>query len=211
MSSLPLEKLHVVRARDLPKPPSVERSRPFGYASLIGRLVELTGGNGSICLSPLAALIREAQELGEPVAWVRTGDSVFFPPDMASNGIDLEALCVVQATGLRQGVRATRQLLGCGAFGLVVLDVEGDEAIPQGVLGRFARLAEKNGATLICISPPGGRQSGFGSLISLRAGTRLQRLEPGMFRCELEVTKDKRSGAGPHRVGEVRRGPPGLC
>jgi hypothetical protein len=95
-------------------------------------------------------------------------------------------------------------LLQSGAFGMVILDAR-EEIVPQGILGRFAHLAEKHGAALVCLT-----ERELGSMVSLRLKTRLRRLSPGVFRCELDVAKDKRLGPTPS-TALVFHGPPGLC
>lgn len=207
MSLSPEETLPLVRAVDLREGPLPDRRTPFGYAAIVGRLVELSGGGGAASLGLACSLLREAQIAGEPAVWVGSGDTVFFPPDVAANGVDLGSLAVVRASGIRDALRATHHLLHSGAFGMVILDIR-EERVPQGILGRFARLAEKNGTALLCMTECAeGR--GLGSLVSIRVQTRLRRLSPGRFQCELRVVKDKRLGPG-LRAMEVYRAPPGL-
>jgi recombination protein RecA len=207
MESALAQTLPVVRAVELHDGESPHRRASFGYTATIGRLVELSGGPGAAPLGLLFSLVREAQALGEPVVWVGWGDTVFFPPDVAANGVDLGSLAVVHAAGIREALRATHHLLHSGAFGLVILDAR-EEQVPQGILGRCARLAEKNATAFLCLTEC-GRDRGLGSLVSMRVQTRLRRLSPGLFQCELRVVKDKRSGPG-LRATEVYRAPPGL-
>jgi recombination protein RecA len=208
---LPMEKLAIRRAADLHDGPPSPGQRRFDYAAVAGRLVELSGGRGSASLGLLCSLVLEAQALGEPVVWVGFGDTIFFPPDVAANGVDLGSLAVVRAAGIAGALRAAHHLLHSGAFGLVILDAQ-EELVPQGLLGRFARLAEKNGTALVCLTQgktEQGTEHGLGSMVSLRVRTHLHRLSPGVFRCEIEVIKDKRLGPG-MRTTEVYRAPPGL-
>ena len=80
---------------------------------------------------------------------------------------------------------------------MVILDSR-EESVPQGILGRFAHLAEKNNTALVCVT-----ERGLGSMVSLRVQTRLHRLAEGLFRCEADVIKDKRLGPGLARPGPV--------
>ncbi|MCI0650824.1 MAG: DNA recombination/repair protein RecA [Planctomycetes bacterium] len=68
----------------------------FCLAELAGRLVELAGEGASAALTLAMRLVREAQEQGEPVAWVTSDESSFYPPDAAESGVDLAALAVVR-------------------------------------------------------------------------------------------------------------------
>ena len=196
---------HLTRDRPPRDPPS-----PLGFPQIKGRLVELTQEQGSASLSFLCTRIREAQTLGESVVWVHTGGSLFFPPDFAANGVDLTSLTVVCAPDIRFALRAVHHLLHSGAFGMVVLDGgdEGPAMDASRILGRFAHLAEKNDTALVCLPGP-GRENGMGSMISLRVRTRLHRLEPGLFRCDVDVVKDKRRGPG-LRASEIYHAPAGL-
>jgi recombination protein RecA len=194
---------HLSRARPTP-------TGRLGYAELAGRLVELSPLRGGASLSFLCTRVREAQTLGETVAWVHTGDSVFFPPDLAANGVNLEALVVIKPGNLRGALQAVHHLLHSGAFGMVVLDTpEERDTVPQGTLGRFAHLAERNDTAMVFLRE-GTQEHGLGSMVSLRARTRLRRLKPAVFRCEVEVIKDKRRGPG-LRVSEIYHAPAGLC
>ena len=211
MPSLSLEQLPLFRAATLRDGPrTAPRETRCGYRELTGRLVELSGGRGTACLSFLCSLVLEAQSLGEPVVFVASGDSVFYPPDVAANGVDLDTLAVVRPSCIRDACRAAHHLLHSGAFGMVILDT-GEESVPQGMLGRFAHLAEKNDTALVCVT-----ERGLGSMVSLRVRTRLHRLAEGLFRCETEVIKDKRLGPGlscpgpAPGSGEVYHAPAGL-
>src|SRR5437763_1219444 len=67
------------------------RTETFGLAETRGRLVELRGAH----LTPAIRLVLDAQETGEPVAWIGPRETSFFPPDAAEAGVDLDALVVV--------------------------------------------------------------------------------------------------------------------
>ena len=100
----------------------------WGYAALAGRLAELSGTGATALLTAAFGLVLEAQQAGDPVAWVTSRTSSFFPPDAAEGGVDLEALAVVRAEDTVQAARAADQLLRSGGFGLVVLDLASDAA-----------------------------------------------------------------------------------
>lgn len=89
------------------------------------------------------------------------------------------------------------------------LPARSEQHVPvQNILGRFAHLAEKHGTALVCITEQ-GTEPGLGSMVSLRLRTRLRRIEPGVFRCVVDVIKDKRQGPGARTV-EIYHAPPGL-
>lgn len=203
--------------------PAVAR---FRFAELAGRLVELTGAAASAALTLAVGLVREAQELGEPVAWVG-GDAPFYPPDLEENGVDLASLAVIRvpaagpagarrtvgSTALpsrqRLALRAAETLLRSGAFGLVVLDLGPLRTLPLPAQTRLASLAQHHDAALLCLTEKPDAQASLGSLVSLHAVAERRRLGEGRFACELHVLKDKRRGPG-WIATEVCRGPAGL-
>ena len=65
---------------------------PWALDEVAGRLVEISGSTASSALTITFSLVREAQRHGEPVGWVTSADSFFYPPDVARGGTDLSAL-----------------------------------------------------------------------------------------------------------------------
>ncbi|MFO7653966.1 MAG: recombinase A [Candidatus Krumholzibacteriia bacterium] len=149
-------------------------SRPsWSPAELVGRLCEVTPGAASAVLTAALALVRQAQQAGEPAAWICGGDP-FYPPDAAAGGVDLAALPVIRVPDAAAAGRAADLLLRSGAFGLVVLDLAqvGDERLgrvrgrgpgrgrahPVGarlslaLQGRLVQLALKHGAAVVCLT-----------------------------------------------------------
>jgi len=177
-------------------------------ASLAGRLVELSGGEDSAALTCAFGLVRQAQFLGEPVAWIGTLRETFYPPDAAAGGVDLDALAVVRVPDARALVRAADQLARSGAFGLLVIDV-GNAHVALPVLARLLGLAQRHQVAIVFLTDKKDTAPSLGSLVSLRA--RVQRTKRGEdeFVCTLEAIKDKRRAPG-WRVLEVCGGPAGL-
>ena len=191
-----------------PVAPAPEARPHWSLSQLSGRLVELTGSH-TPRLSLATRLAVEAQQEGQPVAWVAVGGSCFHPPDAAASGLDLDALPVIAAPDPRAGAHAADHLLRSGAFGLVVLDLPPGPGLPLPAQARLAGLARHHRAALLSLTRDarGPRQ---GPLVSLRAEGATLRLGEGRFRCRLTASKDKRRGPGwAHE--EVRRGPDGLC
>jgi recombination protein RecA len=179
---------------------------------LQGRLVELTASrSGPRCgLSAVAAVIHEAQSTGEPVIWISTRGSLFFPPDFAANGIDLRALPLVRVETEREAAWAADEVLRSGGVGLVVLDLGAHTRVPAALWTRLGGLSQKHHAAVICLTERGPHALPLGSLISLRGEGCLERRAAGEFSWSLEVVKDKRKGPGWfHR--EVCHGPDGMC
>ena len=183
-------------------------SGPWRLQGIAGRLVEISGAGATASLTLAFGLTLEAQWEGEPVAWVTAGHNIFYPPDPAEGGVDLDALAVIRVPDARAVARAADLLVRSGGFGLIVLDLPKAE-IPTPLQARLAGLAQKHHTALICLTEKPGKAPSLGSLISLRVHAQRKPIAEGRFACELTVLKDKRRGpTWAHR--EVCRGPAGL-
>jgi recombination protein RecA len=191
--------------RDTPDP----SPPPFGAAALAGRLVELSGTGAVSSLSLACSVLREAQERGDPVAWVGTTHSVFHAPDVEEGGVDLAGLVVVWVPRVADVGRAADRLVRSGAFGVVVMDLGTEGFLPPPLESRLAGLALRHATTLLCLTDKPASSPSVGALTSLRAESHLFRLAPGQFQCGLTALKDKRHGPGWSHA-ETRRGPQGL-
>jgi recombination protein RecA len=174
-----------------------------------GRLVEISSSTAAAALTLTFALIREAQERGEPVGWVTLAESFFYPPDAARGGIDLAALVVIRLARAESIARAGEKLLRSGGFGLVVLDL-GAADIPMPLETRLTGLAHRHHTALICLTEKANGAFSLGSLVSLRAHAERKRIEGNRFACALRVLKDKRRGPT-WNYEELYAGPAGLC
>jgi recombination protein RecA len=178
-------------------------------SELAGRLVELSGSGASAVLTAATKLMLDAQRTREPVAWIGTDQSSFFPPDVAQSGIDLSALVVVRVPTLeaRRPIPtllavAAERLLRSGAFGLVLIDLGGsidphtkrEPALGQPLQSRLLGLAQKHQAAVLFMTEKAEDSASLGSLISLRAHVGRTWLGRERFLCELRVRKDKRRG-----------------
>ncbi|QQR91718.1 MAG: recombinase A [Myxococcales bacterium] len=194
-SSAPFDLAHFKKASFFERQANEETSH-WKLEQLEGRLVELSGAECSSALSLCFDLILQAQNKNEPVAWLSTENSIFFPPDTQANGIDLEALPVIalpshQALGI-----ATERLLRSGAFSLLVLDLGSHQELSLAMQSRLASLAQKHATAVVFITQKTPDIASLGSLISLRAHTRYLHCGEDAFLCELEVLKDKRHAPG---------------
>lgn len=178
--------------------------------ALLGRFTELSGGSGTAALTWGAGLVLEAQRQGRAAAWIGGSGSMFYPPDFAASGIDLEALPVVRVADAAQGARAADTLVRSGGFALVVLDVGRGADLPIAVQTRLAGLAKKHHTALVVLTRKSRRESPHGSLVSLRGETRKERIDHNSFRCEVIAVKDKRRAPGWTHV-DLCHGPDGLC
>jgi recombination protein RecA len=182
---------------------------PWTLSEIAGRLVEISGSGASAALTITFGLVLEAQRRGEPVGWVTSTESFFYPPDVAENGIDLAALAVVRLASADGVARAGEKLLRSGGFGLVVLDL-GAADIPVPLQTRLTGLAHRHHTALICLTEKERGAFSLGSLVSLRAHAERKRAEDNRFACALSVLKDKRRGpTWSHE--EFYSGPAGLC
>lgn len=182
---------------------------PWRLAEVAGRLVEVSGAGATAVLSVAFGLVLEAQRQGEPVAWVTTTESSFYPPDAAEGGVDLDALVVIRVPGPRAAARATDRLARSGAFGLIVLDLGAEAELPIPLQARLAGLAQKHHTALVCLTAKATETPSLGSLISLRVQARRTRTAEDRFACPLTVLKDKRRGPT-WTHSEACRGPAGV-
>jgi hypothetical protein len=96
---------------------------PWNLAAIAGRFVEISASASTASLTLAFGLVREAQNQKEPVGWVTSTGSFFYPPDAAHRGIDLAALAVIRVLHAVSIPRAGEKLLRSGGFGLIVLDL----------------------------------------------------------------------------------------
>lgn len=186
-----------------------ERKPSWSRQALSGRLTELSGHGATSSLTAATSLVLEAQEAGEPCAWVTRVESSFFPPDLARVGIDLDTLAVVFVSSAAQAARASTRLVRSGAFGVVVIDLGGTADIPIPLQGRLAGLAIKHDTAIVLITEKSAQAASVGSMISLRVEAQRERLDEGRFSIHFAILKDKRHGPSwAHE--EVARAPAGL-
>jgi len=176
----------------------------FDWGRVLGRVVEVSEAGCFGALSALVGLLTQAQALGEQIAWVETGTHLFFPPDLAFRGLDVEAFSVVLAPTPAAGLRAADVLVRSGAFGLVVVDWAGRE-VEEVDVGRLARLVDQKGSAVIFLTRKKEEAPSLATQISLRGC--VAKTSDGLT--EWVVTKDKRAGP-PSRQRIQFHGPFGL-
>lgn len=193
-----------------PRLPDGESGAHWHGMALAGRLVELSGGGATACLTFAIGQVAAAQGRGENVAWIAASPDPFFPPDAAACGVDLAALPVVRAPDPRSAARAALHLMRSGAFALVVVDLGEGGLFPTAAQARLARLVERCGAALLFLTRKGSHAPSLGPLVSLRLHTRRGAPDGDLYPCRLTALKDRRRGPG-WQATERFPGPPGLC
>lgn len=186
-----------------------DKSATWCLATFTGRLTELSAEPSGALLTLVLGLVLEAQKQAEPVAWITSRDSTFFPPDAAERGIDLSALAVVRTGDLLKTARAAEYLLRSAAFGLLVLDLGTDARMPLPVQARLAGQARHHETALVCLTEKPAKDPSLGSMVSLRAHAPKIQQQGRRFRCKIQILKDKHRGPGWTHT-EVGRGPDGL-
>ena len=178
---------------------------------LAGRLIELSGRGASAVLTLAFAAVHDAQMRGETAAWITSKASSFFPPDVAANGVDLDALVVVRLPRAADAAHAADRLARSSAFGIIVLDLERRTSVPPPLLTRLSGLARKHDTAVVFLLGPAGHTSApsLGSLVSLRGEASRTSRGTGRFVCQLSVIKDRLLPRG-WKETEVCRGPAGL-
>jgi len=159
-----------------------------------GRLIEITAHPRGGQMTTAVSCLVHAQQRGETSAWVQLQGGSLYPPDLAHNGVDLDALVIVQVpkrTGAQGLGKATELLLRSGGFGFVVLDLVGvamrhDLAFQ----GRLLGLTREHNSTLLLLTPASAHGS-FGPLVSLCIEPSRVRLGPQRFLIQHNIRKDK--------------------
>ena len=182
----------VSRGLEVPEPAPAS----WTNGALGGCLAELSGTGASPSLTLAFSLVHQAQQQGEPAAWITRAESTFFPPDAAEGGVDLAALPVIRLAGRRQCLRAAEQLARSGAFELVVIDLGGCLDLPLAAQTRLAGQALAHGTLILCLTTKTEDEPSLGSLVSVRAHARRIHRGDGRFVCRVRVLKDKRRGPG---------------
>jgi len=155
-------------------------------------------------------LVVEAQERGEPAAWITTECSAFYPPDVMAHGVDIDALAVVRVPHAESVAVSADKLLRSGSFGLLVLDFGMNAEIPMPLQSRLTCLAHKHCVAVMCLTQKTAEKPSLGSLVSLRGEAFRTTIRDGVYECAVHVLKDKhRSPLWMHR--ERYGGPMGLC
>lgn len=177
---------------------------------LSGRLVEISGYGPTALLTMAGRLVLEAQLEGEVVAWITTGESSFYPPDMEEVGVDLGAMAVVRCSEVRSAARAVDRLARSGAFGLLILDLGNVIDLPLPLQTRLAGLARAHDIALVFLTEKSQEAPSVSSLVSVRLTAERSSLDGVLFSCRAYAIKDKIRGPGWSK--EVAcHGPPGLC
>ena len=202
----------VIKRLSLPTPERAPTQAPERWSidTLAGRFLEISSSGETVSITAAASLILESQLRGEPAAWVATGDSTFYPPDLADCGVDLNTLPVIRVPNILSASRAADQLLRSGGFGAIVLDIGSHINMRMHIQARLAALAKKHRTTFLCLTSKESAAPSLGPLVSLRAQGQLRKTGFNRFTWTLHMVKDRRLGHG-WSHSEVRRGPDGMC
>lgn len=187
-------------------PPAHAIDRAFDRAALTGRLVEIPMLPDGAGITAALHVLRESQQLGDPVAYITTRDDLPFAEDLIALGLDLGAIVFVRAPdGPRAGLAADRLLRSSG-FGAVIIDLATSHSIPVAQLGRLIRLVAIHDAVALVLT----EDTTHGSLIAMRVHISRKPHNDGTWSIEYRAEKDKRLGPGQMRSIPGIYGPPGL-
>jgi hypothetical protein len=190
-----------------------------------GHVLELTGDFTAAATSAAVVAVADVQRADGIVAWVQMRGGALFPPDLAANGVDLDALAVVRLPAMRAPGPADRMrrgesaaghslpqaaelLLRSGAFDLVVLDLR-PAPPPRGAwLGRLQALAREHGTRVLLLTDASA-PIGFATGLAQRLEPRRRR-DGSHFVIEPVLQRDKLHAGGLPQW-RSRSGPTGLC
>jgi hypothetical protein len=200
----PLADIPVFRAAALRK---AAGGGSWQFDNLVGILAEVSEEVPSGAVSFAAEIIAEAQAQNEPVAWVTGTESVFFPPDLQSRGVNLSAVAVIRVNGETDSLMAAEWLVRSGAMGLVIVDLDAHGNVTDASLGRLLKLAERNLCAVLFLTRKRGQAPSLGSRISLRGC--ITRSGNGPFAIDIRTTRDKRTNSS-SRQSRQYHGPLGM-
>lgn len=188
----------------------------WDFSDLRGQLIELSEEVPFGALTFTSELIAAAQLLGEPVGWISSRPSIFYPPDLAENGIDVSAVTVVSVADEREAVWVCDLLIRSGAFGFVIVDLEQGKRLSDAAMARLVHLCRRQRTTLLFLTIKRGGLASLSSLVTLRGVVRRRGPLPEgsarrpSFVCEITTVKDKRRTPG-RKVTRIYDGPVGVC
>lgn len=131
---------------------AVRRQSGWQLDNLLGRLVEVSGAGDTAALTLATGILLETQMRGESAAWISAVDSLFYPPDFAAAGVDLEALPIVRVEKGLQAARAADALIRSGGFGALILDLGNQASMSLTVQTRLAGLARQHNVAVLALT-----------------------------------------------------------
>jgi recombination protein RecA len=187
------------------------------FSDLKGQLIELSEEIPFGALTFTSELILAAQQADEPVGWISARSSIFYPPDMAENGVDISAITVVSVSDEREAAWTCDLLIRSGAFGFVVVDLEAARRLTDAAVARLIHLSRRHGTVVLFLTVAGAGQPSLSSLVSLRGVVRRRSAtagrgstRPSFFFCEVTTVKDKHRAPG-RKLTRRYDGPIGVC
>ncbi len=180
------------QSREQPRPAHLPLSALLPRA----RLVEVSGQHACARTTTAVSCVIHAQAHQELVAWVQPKDGALFPPDLASAGVDLDALVAVHIprhAGPFALVRTAEWLARSGAFGLTVIDLT--DAMPPGSSanwqGRLQGLLRQYDGKILLLTSSTHADPSSGPLVGLRVEPKRGPLNDDRFEVHAHVLKDK--------------------
>lgn len=192
---------------------SPKENRTFDLAGLTGKIVEFSGWNQSACLSLTIPLIQESQKSIKECAWIlpsaKRGESLFFPPDFQSAGIDCSRIPIIRSTSVVDSFGIAEKLIRSGGFSLVVLDLTEGKRVRGSTVGRISSMAQKYQSLVLCLTrnPPGHPSLDPMVFIHVHVDACLKN---GIYQVRASVQKDKTQAPGLQRTWKYET-PIGLC
>lgn len=171
-----------------------EGRRGFDYLGLRGQVTELASSRGYAGVTQAVELIAQAQAHGEPVAWIGSSSSLFYPPAARGWELDWSALALIQLQGVYETGRAADRLLRSGGFGLVIVDLVAQGSLPAPLLGRLHRLSKTHECALVFLTCKKEGEPSLSALIPLRVQVCWRAIDPWRLLAHIEVVKDKSGG-----------------
>ncbi len=152
-------------------------------------------------LTVAISLVAQAIVAGNAVVWVSATESIFYPPDVADQGIDLALIPVIRVQTSYAATKVADWLLRSDAFALVVVDLGEQTVVTDSSLARLQHLVRRSGTGLVFLTIKSNDAESLGSMVTYRGVVSSRVSENGIVHSGLAIIKDKRRGPGARYEG----------
>ncbi|MCG8481254.1 MAG: DNA recombination/repair protein RecA [Spirochaetales bacterium] len=170
-------------------------------SDLYARISEISQAHPNGGLTIAMSLVAQTIAAGNAVAWVHATDSIFYPPDVADQGIDPALIPVIRVQTSYAATKVADWLLRSDAFALIVVDLGEQTVVTDASLARLQHLVRRSGTGLVFLTIKPNNAVSLGSMVTYRGVVVSRVSEDGIVHSGLAVIKDKRRGPGARYEG----------
>ena len=179
----------------------MSRLSSLRVSDLYACISEISQAHPNGALTIAMSLVAQTLSDGHAVVWVSATESVFYPPDVADQGIDPALIPVIRVQTSYAATKVADWLLRSDAFTVVVVDLGEQTVVTDSSLARLQHLVRRSGTGLIFLTIKPNTAESLGSMVTYRGIVTSRVSEEGIVYSGLTVTKDKRRGPGARYEG----------